>query len=377
MAKPEIENLKKTVLYDLHIANGGRMVDFCGYALPIQYSSLVKEHIHTRNSSSLFDVSHMGQIFVNGADFEAKAKLLETLFPADILSLKSGEMRYSVLLNEKAGIIDDLIITRAENGNDVFIVVNGATKENDFAIMKNMLGDKLEFTLNEDLSLIALQGPKSADVLARYTSIANELIFMQSGAAVIAGINVYISRSGYTGEDGFEISVSNDQASKLAKILSDNDEVEFAGLGARDSLRLEAGLCLYGHDMNEEIDPITASIIFAIGKQRRIDGGFVGAKAVQDIIANGVEQKRVGIIFNTRMPVREGAQLIDELGNNIGIITSGSFSPTLEKPIAFGYLPKDIAKIGNSVCAIVRGKQVFGSIVKMPFVKQNYKRSIN
>lgn len=374
MSKPE-ENIKQTSLYNLHIANGGRMVDFCGYSLPIQYSGIVKEHIHTRNSASLFDVSHMGQIIITGGDFVSMAKALEVLIPADILSLKPSEMRYSVLLNEGGGIIDDLIITRDAKDLAIFIVVNAATKENDFAILQKGLAGDFDIKLEMGKSLIALQGPKAAQVIKKYSSIANELVFMTSGYANIAGFETYISRSGYTGEDGFEISVADEDALELAKILLENEEVEFAGLGARDSLRLEAGLCLYGHDMNEEIDPISASIIFAIGKRRREEGGFVGFEKISSILANGVEQKRVGVIFDGRMPVREGAEIVDEQGQKIGHVTSGSFSPILEKPIAFAYVPKTLSKIGNSVIAIVRGKQVLGTIVKMPFIAQNYLRS--
>ena len=371
----EKNNLKKTSLYDLHIAHNGRMVDFCGYALPIQYSGIVKEHKHTRENASLFDVSHMGQVKISGGGgFEEKAKLLERLFPADIFALKTGQSCYSVLLNENGGIVDDLIITRKANGNDIMIVVNGATKDNDLAIMQAALGDELEFSLENEKSLIALQGPKAAAVLSRFVPEVEDLTFMRSAEIMVEGMELYVFRSGYTGEDGFEISLKNDDALKFVELLLAQDEVEFAGLGARDSLRLEAGLCLYGHDMNEEIDPISASIIFALGKRRRSDGGFVGAEKIQEIIKNGAVQKRVGVVFGGRLPVREGAQMVDENGVEIGKITSGGFSPILEKPIAFAYLPVARAKIGEQVCAIVRGKQVFGEIVKMPFVAHKYKR---
>jgi aminomethyltransferase len=376
MAKPEEENLIKTALYDLHVAKGARMVAFGGFLLPIQYKGIVVEHKHTRSFASIFDVSHMGQISITGSDFKAMAKGLEALIPADILSLEKGEMRYSVLLNEVGGVVDDLIITRDANDEAIFIVVNAATKDNDLTIFQNALGAKSDIKLENDKSLIALQGPKAAKILSCLSNVANEIIFMQSAKAEIKGIKIYVSRSGYTGEDGFEISVLNKDAAKLVEILLEQDEVELAGLGARDSLRLEAGLCLYGHDMDENIDPISAGIIFALGKNRRLEGGFIGADAVQRIIVNGVREKRIGIIFEGRMPVREGALLIDENGKNIGRITSGGFSPILEKPIAFGYLSIAKAKIGEKVCALVRGKQVFGIIVKMPFVKQNYKRSL-
>ena len=371
---------QKTSLYDLHIAHGGRMVDFCGYILPIQFQGIVAEHKHVRQNAGLFDVSHMGQISISGADFDTMAVALEALMPADILSLKKGEMRYSVLLNKNGGIEDDLIITRGAKGHEdediISIVVNAATKNNDLAILQNELSE-LDVVLETGRSLIALQGPKAAEVIGRHSSVADELIFMQAKNSKIAGFDVFVSRSGYTGEDGFEICVDDENAPALVEILLNENEVEPIGLGARDSLRLEAGLCLFGHDMNKNIDPITASIIFAIGKRRRSDGGFVGAKAVLEILEIGAEQKRVGMMFEGRMPVREGAELIDENDEIIGYVTSGTSSPMLEAPIAMGYLPIEKSKIGTGVCALVRSKKVYGSVVKMPFVKQNYVRALS
>lgn len=370
-----------TSLYDLHIENNARMVEFAGYCLPIQYRGIVKEHIHTRKSASLFDVSHMGQIIVKGKDFASTAKLLEKIIPANILGLKQGEMRYSVLLNKNGGIEDDLIITRPTKkqaiDGEIFIVVNGATKTNDIAIMRFALGNDLDISFEKNKSLLALQGPKAATILSRYSDSINQLSFMQTKAAIIADIKCNISRSGYTGEDGFEISLLDKDAPKLATILLKEPEVKFAGLGARDSLRLEAGLCLYGHDMSANIDPISASLIFAIGKDRRLKGGFEGDKKIQQILKDGAKQKRIGIIFEGRVPVREGVKMVDEQNNEIGYITSGGFSPILQAPIAMGYLPIEKAKIGQKVCAIVRNKQIFGKIVKMPFVANNYYRGIN
>lgn len=379
MIEPE-EDLTHTALYDLHVKNDGRMVGFGGYALPIQYKGIVAEHNHTRNSASLFDVSHMGQIIVRGKDFIDAATALETLMPADLLSLQPGEMRYTLLLNESGGIEDDLIVTRPADGQaadgTIFIVVNAATKHNDFSILQSALGDRLDIAFDEAKSLIALQGPKAKDVISRHCNIAQELIFMQAAAAMFGDIKCNISRAGYTGEDGFEISVSDKEATALAEILLNEPEVEFAGLGARDSLRLEAGLCLYGHDMNADIDPVSAGLLFAVGKRRRTEGGFTGAKKVLEILANGATKKRVGISFEGRMPVREGAAFVDGDGNEIGNVTSGSFSPILEAPIAMGYLPVERAKIGMPVCAIVRGREVFGEVVKMPFVANNYVRNL-
>lgn len=381
MAEAETENLKQTALHDLHVAHNGRMVGFGGYALPVQYLGIVAEHNHTRNEASLFDVSHMGQINVTGPDFEATAAALETLMPGELLALKPGEMRYTVLLNENGGIEDDLIVTRPAEGlapdGTMFIVVNAATKQADLELLRQTLGDRLEFTLHEDLSLIAIQGPKAAEILSRHSTIPSELTFMQANTGKIDEFTCYVSRAGYTGEDGFEISVVNADALALAERLLAEPELLPAGLGARDSLRLEAGLCLYGHDMNDTIDPVSAGLIFAIGKRRRTEGGFIGAEHVLKVLADGPANKRVGIRFDGRMPVREGAELVDEAGEVIGHITSGTFSPTLQAPIAIGYLPVAHAKIDTPVTAIVRGKPVTGTVTKMPFVAQRYVRTLS
>lgn len=375
----EAEILHQTALYDLHVSLGGRMVGFGGYTLPVQFAGIVAEHNQTRDAASLFDVSHMGQVTVTGSDFVTTAKALETLMPGDLLTLASGEMRYSMLLNDRGGIEDDLIVTRPAKGlapdGTIFIVVNAATKHADIALMQKALGSQLEFILHEDRALIALQGPKAADVLSRHSKIADQLTFMQAGPARIGNIECHVSRAGYTGEDGFEISVNNADAVALAKLLLNEPELLPAGLGARDSLRLEAGLCLYGHDMNADVDPVTAGLLFAIGKRRRIEGGFPGADIVARALTDGPAQKRVGIRFDGRMPVREGAELVDENANSIGHIASGTFSPTLQAPIAMGYLPAAQAVSGERVIAIVRGKQVTGTITKMPFVAQNYVRT--
>lgn len=381
MAETATETLQHTPLHDLHVALGGRMVGFGGYALPVQYKGIVAEHTHTRTRASLFDVSHMGQVTVTGSDFATTAAALETLMPGELLALAPGEMRYTVLLNANGGIEDDLIVTRPAEGSapdgTLFIVVNAATKHQDLALMQAALGSQLKFTLHDDRALIAIQGPKAPDVLNRHSTIAKQLTFMQAAPATIGSFDCQVSRSGYTGEDGFEISVSNTDAAALAELLLAEPELEPAGLGARDSLRLEAGLCLYGHDMNPDIDPVTAGLLFAIGKRRRTEGGFAGAETVLKTLADGATQKRIGILFDGRMPVREGAELVDAEGGMVGRITSGTFSPTLEAPIAMGYLPKPIAEIGASVTAIVRGKLVTGTITKMPFVPQRYVRTLS
>ncbi len=378
MAESQQSELLKTALYDRHVAAGGRMVEFGGYALPVQYSGIVAEHNHTREAASLFDVSHMGQVVVTGPDHATTIAALETLTPADLASLEHGDMRYTVLLNENGGIEDDLIITRPANGQapdgTMFMVVNAARKHHDLAHMRAHAPADITFDLKDDLALIALQGPKAAEVLARHTDVIDELGFMQAAPATIGGIAVNISRSGYTGEDGVEISVDNAKAAKIFDSLVADDRVEPAGLGARDSLRLEAGLCLYGHDMTDTVDPVSASLLFAIGKRRRTEGGFVGAEPVLAKLAEGASDKRIGIQFEGRQPVREGAELIDGDGNVIGRITSGTFAPTAQASIAMGYLPADRAKAGEPVTARVRGREIAGTIVKMPFVPQRYYR---
>ncbi len=370
---------KPTALYDLHVAQGARMVEFAGYSLPVQFQGIVAEHNHTRSHASLFDVSHMGQITLTGPDFLTSAQALETLLPGSLGTLKPGSMRYTVLLNGDGGIEDDLIVTRpredqAPDGT-LFVVVNAARKAHDLALFENALGDRLNFELHENKALIALQGPKAASVLARLCDAPDQLAFMQTTASEIDNIACQISRAGYTGEDGFEISVSNEFAPKLAQRLFADERVKPAGLGARDSLRLEAGLCLYGHDMNERIDPISAGLLFAIGKKRRQQGGFVGADRVLEILAGGPDTRRVGIVFDGRVPVREGAQIVDAAGLKIGHVTSGTFSPTIKAPIAMAYVPAALAVEGTRLTALVRGRSVSGTVSKMPFVANNYARS--
>ena len=372
----KITQALNTSLHSLHISHGARMVEFASYNLPIQYRGIMAEHLHTRNSASLFDVSHMGQLIIKGKDFASLANELEKILPANISGLKYGQMRYSLLLNENAGIIDDLIITRpslkqADDGT-IFMVVNGATKQNDFHFLRNNLPPEISIEFEEDKSLIALQGPKAAKVLMAHNKEINELEFMQADKFIIDNIDVNISRSGYTGEDGFEISIKNQQAEQLANILLNHEEVELAGLGARDSLRLEAGLCLYGHDLTEDIDPISADLTFAIGKDRRKAGGFIGDKKLQEYLTLGTKYKRVGIIFAGKMPVREGAKIFDEAEEEIGFITSGGYSPSLKMPIAMGYILTKKAKLAEKIIAKVRNKQIIGEISKLPFIKNNY-----
>lgn len=378
MAAGPQTDLLKTALYDRHVAAGGRIVEFGGYALPVQYAGIVAEHTHTREAASLFDVSHMGQVVITGPDHATTIAALEALTPADLASLEPGQMRYTVLLNDRGGIEDDLIITRPAQGQEpdgvMYMVVNAARKHHDLDFIRAKAPAGVTFELLDDVALIALQGPRAADVLGKHSDIAGKLGFMQAGPAVISGIAVKISRSGYTGEDGFEVSVANEDAPALFDLLVADPLVEPAGLGARDSLRLEAGLCLYGHDMTDTVDPVSASLLFAIGKSRRTEGGFTGADAVLERIASGADDKRVGIRFEGRQPVREGAELVDPAGTVIGKITSGTFAPTAQASIAMGYVPAEFAREGEPVTAMVRGKPIAGTIAKMPFVPQRYYR---
>ncbi|GGA56138.1 glycine cleavage system aminomethyltransferase GcvT [Pelagibacterium lentulum] len=381
MADGSTNDLKKTALYDRHVAAGGRIVEFGGYALPVQYAGIVAEHNHTRQAASLFDVSHMGQVVVTGPDHATTIKALETITPADLASLAPGEMRYTVLLNANGGIEDDLIITRPAKGQAedgvMLMVVNAARKAHDLRFMQEALEGVVRFELRADLSLIALQGPRAVEVLAKHTALAEQLGFMQAGPTEIGGIKANISRSGYTGEDGFEISIANGDAEAVFDLLVADPLVEPAGLGARDSLRLEAGLCLYGHDMDDTIDPVSASLLFAIGKRRRTEGGFTGADKVLAVIADGPAKKRVGIQFEGRQPVREGAELVDAEGKSLGTVTSGTFAPTAQASIAMGYVPAELATPGQPVVAMVRGKAIAGTIAKTPFVPQRYVRKTN
>ena len=370
------EPLLKTPLHALHLELGARMVPFAGYDMPVQYPlGVLKEHLHTREHAGLFDVSHMGQIRLRGAQ---AAKGLETLVPVDILDLPVGMQRYAMFTNEQGGILDDLMV--ANLGNDtLFLVVNAACKEQDLAHLRQHLGDRCEIEpLFESRALLALQGPDAVNVLARLAPDVAKMTFMQFAPVKLMGADCYVSRSGYTGEDGFEISVPREQAQALARHLLDQPEVKAIGLGARDSLRLEAGLCLYGHDMNEATTPIEASLLWAISKARRADGpragGFPGAETIFAQQQGGVARKRVGLLPQERTPVREGAEIVDAEGTVIGQVCSGGFGPTLGAPLAMGYLDFNHTPVDSEVWAIVRGKRVAMKVSKMPFVPQRYYR---
>lgn len=366
----ETSETKQTILYDLHVELGAKMVPFAGYDMPVQYpDGIMKEHLHTRDAAGLFDVSHMGQVVIFGAD---PAKSIEKLIPGDIQSLKAGEMRYSFLTNDKGGILDDLIVTRREN--DLFVVVNADCKEQDIKLLTDGLAGDATVTELPDRALVALQGPKAAAVLSRYNPAVATMPFMTYQELDIGGIACFVTRSGYTGEDGYEISIPNDQAVSLCKSLLAEEEVAPIGLGARDSLRLEAGLCLYGHDLDETTTPVSAGLLWAISKRRREEGGFPGADVILAEIANKPALKRIGILPEGRAPAREHTEIADMDGTVVGEVTSGGFSPSVQGPIAMGYVPLALSAIGTEIQLIVRGKARAAKVVKMPIVEQRYYR---
>lgn len=368
------DNLRHTPLFDLHEKLGGKMVPFAGYAMPVQYpAGIIKEHSHTRKSASLFDVSHMGQVRLKG---ENAARALESLVPIDVIDLPAMHQRYAVFTNDNAGILDDLIVTNA--GDHIFVVVNGACKEQDIAHMQAGIGDQCDIEVLEDQALVALQGPKAGEVMQRLAPAAADLVFMTACNASLGGAECFITRSGYTGEDGFEISMPASQAEHIATLLLDQPEVNPCGLGARDSLRLEAGLCLYGHDLTTETTPVEASLLWALSKVRRQDGeragGYPGSDVIFRQIAEKPNVKRVGLKPQGRAPVREGAEIQDADGITIGHVTSGGFGATVAGPVAMGYVNRSASEIGTELNAIVRGKAVPVTVAKLPFVQQRYFR---
>jgi aminomethyltransferase len=357
-----------------HRARGARMVPFAGYLMPIQYEGIIAEHEWTRTNAGLFDVSHMGQLIVSG---EGAAEALENLLPGDISALKPGRVRYSLLLNEDGGILDDLMVTNVtqEDGEPTYyLVVNGATKWDDIGHLREFLPDEIAISHLDDRALLALQGPRAAEALERVIpGIAAELSFMQAGNAKWNGVDVGVGRSGYTGEDGFELSVPAEQVEALAEALCAQDMVKPVGLGARDSLRLEAGLPLYGHDLDEETDPVTADLAFALSKKRRETGGFPGADKILHLLDHGPSAKRVGLLIDGRMAAREGAAI--HAGNaRIGTVTSGGFAPSVGQPIAMGYVEAGHALSGTALTIEMRGKQIAATVTDMPFVPHRYFR---
>jgi aminomethyltransferase len=351
-----------------HRALGARMVPFAGYAMPVQYEGILAEHRWTRESAGLFDVSHMGQLRLTGADAD---KSLESLVPGDIVALTAGRLRYSLLLNADGGTIDDLMVTRRQD--HLYLVVNGATKHGDIAHIRQALPNHgLEHMTGH--GLLALQGPKAAAALSRLAPDSDSLAFMSAAAFTIHGTDVWISRSGYTGEDGFEISVAATDLEKVADLLLAQPEVRPVGLGARDSLRLEAGLPLYGHDLDERTSPVQAGLGFAISKRRRIEGGFPGSDRILAELEHGPDVLRVGLAVSGRQPVREGAAVVDDEGSEIGRVTSGGFSPILEAPIATAYVPNSAAKPGSRTMLSQRGRVFESEVAALPFIPHRYHR---
>jgi len=369
------DTLLKTALHGLHVDLGAKMVPFAGYDMPVQYPlGVLGEHLHTRTGAGLFDVSHMGQAYLIGPDHETTAKAFERVVPGDIVGLAPGQQRYTVLLNEEGGIIDDLMVTRpkdpAREGH-LFLVVNASRKAIDFPHIRAQMPDGVTLDTLDTQALVALQGPKAVEVFARHCPQAADLVFMTATPATFDGMDVHVSRSGYTGEDGVEVSVAPSDAVAFVKALLAHDEVEAIGLGARDSLRLEAGLCLYGNDIDETTSPIEASIAWTIPKHRREAGDFPGAARILKELADGVTRKRVGILPDGKAPARAHTE-IQAGGASIGEITSGGFGPTADGPVAMGYVARDHAKAGTELDLIVRGKPRAAKVAKLPFAPHRY-----
>ena len=378
-AIPE-NSLRRTPLYQLHLARAARMVPFAGYEMPVQYApGVLKEHLHTRATAGLFDVSHMGQIVLRAksGDITDAALALEQLVPVDVLSLKPGRQRYALLTNENGGILDDLMI--AHRGDHLFLVVNAACKDADEEHLRATLSETCEIE-RIDRALIALQGPKSEFVLARFVPTCADMNFMDVRALTILGADCIVTRSGYTGEDGFEISIPPDRAHDIATALLEDESVAPIGLGARDSLRLEAGMCLYGSDLDETTTPIEAGLAWAIQAARRSggtrQGGFPGAQVILDQIAGGTSRCRTGFLPEGRAPVRAGSAIFksEDARDSLGRVTSGGYGPTADRPIAMGYVPPLFAKPGTVVFAEVRGKRLPMTVTALPFITPKYKR---
>ncbi|MDX1580920.1 MAG: glycine cleavage system aminomethyltransferase GcvT [Alphaproteobacteria bacterium] len=364
----DTDTLKKTPLFDLHQELGGELVEFAGYAMPVRYpAGIMAEHKSCRTAAALFDVSHMGQVRLSGKHI---AEDIEALVPGDIQALKPGRMRYTLLTNDMGGVRDDLIITNA--GDHLFAVLNAACKAQDIAHLQDALGSRKVEAL-EDQALLALQGPKAVGVIAALDGRIDDQRFMSAQTLKLDGISCFVSRSGYTGEDGVEISVAAKDAEKLARLLLSFDDVSPAGLGARDSLRLEAGLCLYGADLDEATTPVEAQLAWTISKRRRTEGGFPGEDIILDQLENGAKRYRVGIRPVGRAPARAHTAVLDESDDKIGEITSGGFGPTVGGPVAMGYVNRDFSETGTRVGLDIRGKRHDAEIAALPFVRKGWK----
>ncbi len=384
MASPAPTDLLTTPLTALHERLGARMVPFAGYLMPVQYDGLMAEHRHTREVAGLFDVSHMGQAVLTATGDTPVDQLIERLVPGSVQELKPGRLRYSLLLNAEGGIMDDLMITRpaapvpgTAGGDQLYLVVNAACKDADFAHIAANLEGEAELTPLGDRALIAVQGPQAIEAVAALMPGVDQMVFMQSGNFDWAGETLIVSRSGYTGEDGCEISVPDALAEKLAEALLADLRVKPIGLGARDTLRLEAGLPLYGHDLNEAMSPVEGNLNFAVGKRRRTEGGFPGAERIVRELGEGPARIRVGLALDGRAPAREGAEVLGADGSAIGTVTSGTFSPTLEAPIAMAVIDAGHADVGTEVKIVVRKKELTARVTAMPFVPHTYVRKLS
>jgi aminomethyltransferase len=372
--------LLKTPLHHAHVAAGGKMVGFAGYDMPVQYpAGIMAEHNWTRENAGLFDVSHMGQAYLVSADgkHETVARAIETLIPADIVNLAPGRQRYSQLLADDGGILDDLMLTRhadPANAGALIVVVNAACKEQDYTYISAWLPAGVALKRRDDQALLALQGPKAAEVLAGFAPEVAAMPFMSARDVMIDGVHAYVSRSGYTGEDGYEISVKADDAGRIWGVLLADDRVKPIGLGARDSLRLEAGLCLYGHDIDTTTSPVEGALTWSIQKRRREDGGFKGETRILAELRVGANRVRVGIQPNGRQPAREGAEIMAG-GRTIGVVTSGGYGPTVNGPVGMGYVETAFAQPGTAVTLMVRGKELSAKVAKLPFVPNRFYRA--
>ena len=365
--------IKKTSLYQLHQDNNAKFVEFAGYQMPIQYSDgIVDEHKFTRSDAGIFDVSHMGQLFIYGNDNLVED--LEKVFPLDLKNLEINHSKYSFLMNDEAGIYDDLILTKIENG--FMIILNAACKDNDFKILSKLLNDKYKMELDKNRSLIAIQGPKSAEILNPIINGVNELNFMSGSWFKFEEQKVYVTRSGYTGEDGFEVSITNTLAEKFTKKLIANG-AKLIGLGARDTLRLEAGLCLYGHELDKDKTPVEANLKWAISKDRVSKGNFIGSNIITKQLNDGVKKIRVGIKPEGRIIAREKTKIFNKSDLHIGEITSGTFGPSVNGPVAMGYVENEFSKKDTKVFLEVRGKKYPANICGLPFYKKNYVKGAN
>ncbi len=365
--------IKKTSLYKLHQDNKAKFVEFAGYQMPIQYSDgIVEEHKFTRNHSGIFDVSHMGQLFIYGDD--QLIEDLEKIFPLDLKNLKLNHSKYSFLMNDEAGIYDDLIVTKIDTG--FLIILNAACKQSDFEILSKLLNNKYKMVLDEKRSLIAIQGPKSVQILNNFISGVEDLSFMSGNWFLFQDQKIFITRSGYTGEDGFEVSLPNRQAEKFTKKLIENG-AKLIGLGARDTLRLEAGLCLYGHELDKDKTPVEANLKWAISKKRVSKGNFIGSDAINKQLTDGVYKIRVGIKPEGRIIAREKTKIFNQSDLHIGEITSGTFGPSVNGPVAMGYVENEFSKKDTKIFLEVRGKKYPASICGLPFYKKSYVKGVN